>query len=550
MTLIVSAFAPVADVRRTLVPVLRLVPSRLLLVDLAGGRRRLGGSALAQCLGQLGDDCPDVDDPTALAAALEATVRLNRQGLLLAYHDRSDGGLLAALAEMAFAGRVGWEIDIAADDLLASLFSEELGIVLQVAEAQVAAVKAGYAGLEVTDLGRVRTDGRLRIFHKGELLVDAERSAWQRRWAEPSYRMQRLRDNPQTADAEYAAITAKDPGLSARLTFDPNATLDPQGPSAEAAQTLDAGAAASPLAGAPASSLPTTRPEGGTPPSAAVEKTASVTPTAEPTDTAASFAVGRSRPRAAILREQGVNGQLEMAAAFAQAGFECMDVHMTDLLSGAVNLLDFPVLAACGGFSYGDVLGGGGGWAKSILHHQAARDAFAAFFAADRLVLGVCNGCQMLAQLKALLPGAASWPRFVGNRSEQFEGRTVLVRINRSASPWLDGMAGSVLPVPVAHGEGRAEFDAAEDFARLQAAGAIAIQYVDNHHQVTETYPANPNGAVQGLAGLTAAQGRVLALMPHPERVFRTCQNAWADPAWGDDGPWLRLFRNARRALG
>ena len=490
LTLIVSAFAPVADARRTLVPVLRPEPSRLLLVDLAGGRRRLGGSALAQCFGQLGDDCPDLDDPTALAAALEATVRLNRQGLLLAYHDRSDGGLLAALAEMAFAGRVGWDIDIDEEDLLACLFAEELGIVVQVADAQVAAVKARYGGAEVVDLGRVRSDERLRISHKGELRLDAERSAWQRRWAQPSYWMQRRRDNPQTADEEYAAIASGDPGLSAQLTFDPN------------------------------------------------------------DDPAASFAVVRSRPRAAILREQGVNGQLEMAAAFAQAGFECVDVHMTELLSGAVNLLDFPVLAACGGFSYGDVLGGGGGWAKSILYHEAVRDAFAAFFAADRLVLGVCNGCQMLAQLKTLIPDAAPWPRFVYNRSEQFEGRTVLVRINDCASPWLDGMAGSVLPVPVAHGEGRAEFDDAEGFARLQAANAVAAQYVDNRHLVTETYPANPNGTVQGLAGLTAAKGRVLSLMPHPERVFRTCQNSWADPSWGEDGPWLRLFRNARRACG
>ena len=489
LTLIISAFAPVADVRRTLVPMLHRMPSRLLLVDLAGGRRRLGGSALAQCFGQLGDDCPDVDAPTALAQALEATLELRRQGVLLAYHDRSDGGLLAALAEMAFAGRVGWDVNIEGDDLLAWLFTEELGIVLQVADAQVAAVKARYDGLEVVDLGWVRNDERLRISHKGELVVDAERSAWQRRWAEPSYRMQRRRDNPQTADEEYATIAEDNPGLSAHLRFDPG------------------------------------------------------------DDPIVTFAVGRSRPRAAILREQGVNGQLEMAAAFDRAGFECVDVHMTDLLSGAVSLLDFPVLAACGGFSYGDVLGGGGGWAKSILYHAAVRDAFAAFFAADRLALGVCNGCQMLAQIKALIPGAAPWPRFVRNRSEQFEGRTVLVRINDCPSPWLAGMADSVLPVPVAHGEGRAEFDDTEDCTRLADAGAIAAQYVDNRHQVTETYPANPNGAVQGLAGLTAAEGRVLTLMPHPERVFRTCQNAWADPSWGEDGPWLRLFRNARRAL-
>ena len=490
LTLIVSAFAPVADVRRTLTPVLQRVPSRLLLVDPGGGRRRLGGSALAQCFRQLGDECPDVEAPEALAEALAATAQLNRQGRLLAYHDRSDGGLLAALAEMAFAGRVGWQIRIDAEDLLAWLFNEELGVILQVAEADVAEVKATYRSAEVWDLGWVRQDERLRVLHRGALAVDAERSAWQRRWAEPSYRMQRLRDNPRTADEEFAGITADDPGLSAHLT-------------------------AAPAEGPPR--MP--------------------------------FTVVGDRPQVAVLREQGVNGQMEMAAAFHQAGFDSVDVHMTDLLSGAVNLLDFPVLAACGGFSYGDVLGGGGGWAKSILYHEAVRDAFASFFAADRLVLGVCNGCQMLAQIKALIPGAGAWPRFVRNRSEQFEGRTVLVRINRTSSPWLSGMAGSVLPVPVAHGEGRAEFDAAEEYTRLESANAIAAQYVDNHHQVTETYPANPNGSMQGLAGLIAADGRVLVLMPHPERVFRTCQNAWADPTWGEEGPWLHLFRNARRTL-
>ena len=553
LTLIVSAFAPVADVRRTLRPVLQRVPSRLLLV--APSRRlRLGGSALAQCFGQLGAECPDVDDPAALAQTLEAVLRLNRQGLLLAYHDRSDGGLLAALAEMAFAGRVGWEIDIEGEDLLASLFAEELGVVVQVADAHAAEVKAACGGLEVVDLGLVRPDERLRILHGGALAVDAERCAWQRRWAAPSHWMQRLRDNPQAADQEYTAIAAADPGLSARLTFDPS--FDPtappfpgsQGPLVQAERGFD-GDAASPRAGGGVSSASATPSRSDSLASDAVGKDASTAP-AVGRPAPYLFTVGQSRPGIAILREQGVNGQMEMAAAFDRAGFDCIDVHMTDLLSGAANLLDFPALAACGGFSYGDVLGGGGSWAKSILHHATVRDAFAAFFAADRLALGVCNGCQMLAQIKALIPGAAPWPRFVRNRSEQFEGRTVLVRINRSASPWLDGMAGSVLPVPVAHGEGRAEFDDADGFDRLEAAGAVAAQYVDNDHQVTEAYPANPNGAVQGLAGATAAEGRTLILMPHPERVFRTCQNAWADPSWGEDGPWLRLFRNARRALG
>ncbi len=491
MTLIVSAFAPVVDARRTLTPALRRTPSRLLLVDIGGGQGRLGGSALAQCYGQLGDVCPDLDDALALAGALRATAALSREGALLAYHDRSDGGLLATLAEMAFAGRVGWEIDVGDESLLAALFAEELGWVVQVADAQVARMKTAYAdaGVRVVDLGAVRTDERLRIRHRGAVVVDSERAAWQRRWASPSYRMQRLRDNPQAADEEYAGVSEADPGLSAKLTFDP--------------RELEA----------------------------------------------AAFSIGQSRPRVAVLREQGVNGHLEMAAAFDRAGYRAVDVHMTELISGAVSLLDFPVLAACGGFSYGDVLGGGGGWAKSILHHDAVRDAFAAFFAADRLALGVCNGCQMMAHLKALIPGADSWPRFVRNRSEQFEGRNVLVRINPSDSPWLAGMAGSVLPVPVAHGEGRAEFTNPDDLGQLASSGLVAAQYVDTHHQVSQAYPANPNGSADGLAGVTAASGRVLVLMPHPERVFRSIQNAWTEPSWGEDGPWMRLFRNAMRVL-
>jgi len=257
------------------------------------------------------------------------------------------------------------------------------------------------------------------------------------------------------------------------------------------------------------------------------------------------------RPRIAVLREQGVNGQIEMAAAFDRAGFEAVDVHMSDLLDGATDLMDFPALVACGGFSYGDVLGGGGGWAKSILYHDAVREQFARFFDSDRLALGVCNGCQMMAALKDLIPGAEDWPRFVRNRSEQFEGRTVMLKVNDVASPWLTRMAGSVLPVAVAHGEGRAEFATPEHAQRFwtRSATQLCFQYVDGEHQVTESYPANPNGAERGLAGMTAADGRVLVMMPHPERVFRAVQNSWRDPLWGEDGPWLRLFRNARLAL-
>ena len=488
LTLIVSAFAPVMDARRTLTPVLKTDDSRLLLIDLANGKNRLGGSALAQVYGQMGDTCPDVDDASDLRHALEVTHALNREGRLLAYHDRSDGGLLATLAEMAFAGRVGWDIDIDDGELLGSLFSEELGFVVQVRSTDAALVVARYGEGRCVDLGSVTGDQSLRISHRGELVHAAHRKAWQRLWAEPSYKMQRLRDNPACADEEYASIDHDNPGFTAVLGF------------------------------------------------------------AHDEDT--TFNIGNSKPRIAVLREQGVNGQIEMAAAFDRAGFQSVDVHMSDLVSGSVDLLDFGVLAACGGFSYGDVLGGGGGWAKSVLYHEAVRETFQRFFDSDRLALGICNGCQMMANLKSLIPGAEHWPRFVRNRSEQFEGRNVLVAVNPTDSPWLDAMSGSVIPVVVAHGEGRAEFDADGDFEGLSQAKQIAVQFVDNHHRTTELYPANPNGSMQGLAGVTAADGRVLVMMPHPERVFRTCQNAWSDSDWGEDGPWMRLFRNARVALG
>ncbi|MCZ6657160.1 MAG: phosphoribosylformylglycinamidine synthase [Gammaproteobacteria bacterium] len=487
LTLIVSAFAPVLDARKTLTPVLKADDSRLLLIDLSGGKNRLGGSTLAQVYGQLGDSCPDIDDVAALRHAIEMTLALNREGRLLAYHDRSDGGLLVTLAEMAFAGRAGWDIHIENEDLLGSLFCEELGFVVQVRNADVETVIARYGEKRCTDLGAVTGDQRLRVNHHGKLVHEAQRSAWQRRWAEPSYRMQRLRDNPACADEEYASIDDDNPGFTAELGY--------------------------------------------------------------PLDDDVTFNIGSAKPRIAILREQGVNGQIEMAAAFDRAGFQCVDVHMSDLLSGDVDLLDFGILAACGGFSYGDVLGGGGGWAKSILYHESVGEAFQQFFNSDRLALGICNGCQMMANLKSLIPGAEHWPRFVRNRSEQFEGRNVLITINPTNSPWLDAMAGSVIPVVVAHGEGRAEFDGAQHFEMLRQANQIAVQFVDNHHRTTELYPSNPNGSMRGLGGVTAADGRVLIMMPHPERVFRACQNAWRDSNWDEDGPWMRLFRNARIAL-
>ncbi len=494
LTLIVSAFAPVADAARTLTPELRrdAGDTRLLLVDLGRGRNRLGGSALAQCFGQLGDRVPDLDDPALLVRFFETVQTLNRDGRLLAYHDRSDGGLLACVAEMAFAGRCGLDLDVAAlGEPLPALFAEELGAVLQVRAADVSAVRAAFGDLRVSDIGAPREDGTVLIRRGERTLFESERAALQRLWAETSYRMQRLRDDPACADEEHQAIDSPAAALSCALSYDP----------------------------------------------------------AE--DVAAPY-LKRSRPRIAVLREQGVNGQIEMAAAFERAGFEPFDVHMSDLLTGSASLDDFPVLAACGGFSYGDVLGGGGGWANSVIYHEQVREQFARFFENDRLALGVCNGCQMMSTMSSLIPGAGLWPRFVRNRSEQFEGRTTLVRITSAESPWLVGMSGSVLPIAVAHGEGRAEFASPDRAAEFwdSAAHQVCLQYVDGDHRVTERYPANPNGAPRGLAGLTAAGGRVLVMMPHPERVFRSVANAWRDPSWGQDGPWLRLFRNARVAVG
>lgn len=487
LTLIVSAFAPVADIRHTLTPVIgSQADTRLILLDLGAGRNRLGASCLAQAFGQLGGETPDLDDPEQFVRFFNAIQSLRREGLLLAYHDRSDGGLLVSLLEMAFAGRTGLDVFCSDEDLLGDLFAEELGAVVEVRAADVDRVRAMLDGIPHRLVAQPRQDQAVVISCGGKTVFESERGTLQQRWSELSYRLQRLRDNPECADQEFEQIIADDPGFSSVLSFDPRAP----------------------------------------------------------------FNIGTARPEIAVLREQGVNGQIEMAAAFERAGFQPVDVHMSDLLENRVQLSDFPALVACGGFSYGDVLGGGGGWAKSILFHAAVRESFANYFQADRLVLGVCNGAQMLAHLSSLIPDAGDWPRFVRNASEQFEGRTVLLRINEAASPWLDGMSGSVLPVAVAHGEGRAEFRDSASAARFRASGQTACQYVDNHHQPTERYPANPNGAADGLAGALGADGRVLAMMPHPERVFRVWQNAWRDPAWGEeDGPWLRLFRNARQSL-
>lgn len=499
VSLIVSAFAPLADVRRTLTPQLRTDcgATRLLSVDLGGGRNRLGGSILAQVYGQLGDVPPDLDDPKLLlnfAAALRAA---RAAELLLAYHDRSDGGLAATLIEMAFAGHCGLDIHLADDaSLLAQLFSEELGAVLQVRAADVAAVQALFAahglGTALTDIGAPIDQLQVRLRGENQALT-FDWAELRRAWSETSFRMRSLRDDPQCAREEFdAQLDVSDRGLSVALSFDPQH------------------------------------------------------------DVAAPYINTGARPRVAVLREQGVNSQVEMAAVLDRAGFETHDVHMSDILGGARNLDEFKGLIACGGFSYGDVLGAGEGWAKSILFHPGARAQFTQFFErADSFTLGVCNGCQMLAALRSLIPGTEHWPRFVRNRSEQFEARLSLVEILDSPSILLAGMAGSRLPVVVSHGEGRAEFATDGQLQQLAAAGQVGFRYVDSHGTVASAYPANPNGSPQGIAAVTSTDGRVLAAMPHPERAFRLVQNSWSAPgSAGEFSGWMSLFRNARRWVG
>jgi phosphoribosylformylglycinamidine synthase len=496
LSLIVSAFAPVEDVRRTLTPQLRTDQgdTDLILIDLGKGRNRLGASCLAQVYKQIGHHGPDLDDPDALKRFFAVVQELNREGLLLAYHDRSDGGLFATLCEMAFAGRCGIiaQLDELGGDDLAVLFSEELGAVIQVAHQDTDDVlKALYdaeLGHHSHVIGQLDTADRIELRRGHETVLAASRVELQEAWSETSFRMQALRDDPDCAAEELARIAAPDPGLCALPSFDPE------------------------------------------------------------DDIAAPFVARGVRPRLAVLREQGVNGQVEMAAAFYRAGFECVDVHMSDILAGRIGLEGFKGLVACGGFSYGDVLGAGEGWAKSILFHARTREQFEAFFARpDTFALGVCNGCQMLSNLHELIPGAGHWPHFVRNRSEQFEARFVQVEVLASPSILLAGMAGSRLPIAVAHGEGRAEF---RDAAHLAAARPlVGLRYVETTGEPAVRYPANPNGSPEGITGLTTTDGRVTIMMPHPERVFRALQHSWRPEGWGEDGPWLRLFRNARAWL-
>ena len=499
LSLIVSAFAPVVDVRACVTP--QIHPdddAELLLIDLGAGRNRLGGSALALAWNTIGHEVPDVDDPTRLAAFFEAIQQCLADGSLVAYHDRSDGGLFTTLCEMAFAGHCGLAIDIGTlgSDTLAALFNEELGAVVQVRRAALPTVLARLtaAGLDACThrIGRAVPGHTIHVAADDVEIYRASRVDLHRTWAELSATMQGLRDNPDCAREEYdALLDDADPGLSASLTF---ATRD---------------------------------------------------------DVAAPFIATGARPHVAILREQGVNGQYEMAAAFERAGFDAFDVHMSDILAGRVDLAAFHGLAACGGFSYGDVLGAGEGWAKTILFNTRARDQFAMFFARPgTFTLGICNGCQMLSNLREIVPGTAHWPRFVRNLSEQYEARVALVRVERSPSILLAGMEGSQIPIVVAHGEGQAEFADDATHAALEAHSGVALRYVDTRGRQATTYPANPNGSVAAIAAICSDDGRVTITMPHPERVFRTVQNSWEPPAWGEDGAWMRLFRNARVWLG
>lgn len=491
-SVIISAFAPVLDVRKTLTP--ELVPeleSGLWLVDLGNGQNRLGGSILGQVYSQLNGTSPNLDAAEGLSGFFKAMQQCLQEDLITAYHDRSDGGLLTTLLEMGFAGHCGLQVDLKGDDVLAMLFSEELGAVLQIGQANQDRVQKIFAEQGLEDcmqlIGKPMTDQNIEFVWNGKNVFSSSRGELQQIWAMTSYRLQAERDNTECADQEFALITTENPGLNSTLSFD----------SAE--------------------------------------------------DIASPYLNLAVRPTMAILREQGVNGQLEMAASFNAAGFDSVDVHMSDLLSGRYSLKDFKGLVACGGFSYGDVLGAGRGWGKSILFNAKMRDQFSEFFnRSDAFALGVCNGCQMMSTLAEIIPGAEQWPEFVQNRSEQFEARVALVKVEESPSILLEGMQGSVIPVAVAHGEGNALFSSEANLSDLIKSNQISLSFVDNFHEITEAYPSNPNGSVKGITSLTNQDGRVTIMMPHPERVFRTVTNSWYPGDWPEESPWMRMFHNVR----
>lgn len=500
LSLIISSFARVEDIRLTKTPQLRtdLGDTSLIYIDLGLGKNRLGASCLAQVYKQLGKETPDVENASQLKGFFDAIQFLNKKNFLIAYHDKSDGGLFTTVAEMAFAGHTGVTINVdnlGIDDL-AVLFNEELGAVIQVKTEKVEEILNILSGHGLANciytIGTLNNEDRIIFRRNGQDIINETRTHFRTIWAETTYHMQALRDNPACAKSEFdAKFDDKDPGLNVSLTFDVHE------------------------------------------------------------DIAAPYIAKGVAPKIAILREQGVNSQNEMAAAFNRAGFECVDVHMSDILGGKVTLKDFQALAACGGFSYGDVLGAGEGWAKSILFNARARDEFQSFFTRnDTLALGVCNGCQMMSNLRDIIPGAELWPRFVRNESERFEARFSLVEIQKSSSIFLGDMAGSHMPIAVSHGEGRAEFRDECHLAAVEDSGIISVRYINNYGQVTTQYPFNPNGAPNGITGLTTKDGRVTIMMPHPERSMRTVANSWHPDDWGEGSAWLRAFRNARKALG
>jgi phosphoribosylformylglycinamidine synthase len=498
MSLVITAFGVVQDIRKTVTPQLRddKGDSALLMLDLSNGQNRLGGSCLAQVYSELGDIAPTLDKTANLAGFFEVMQQLVAEQAVMAYHDRSDGGLFTTLVEMAFAGNTGLMIDLASlnGTDLERLFNEEIGAVIQVSAVDAKAIAAQFEAKGVTchHIGGLQTANKISI-NDGERVIFADsRTALRTLWSETTYRMQALRDNPECAREEHELKQQADaPGLTVKLGFNPSE------------------------------------------------------------DVAAPYILKGVAPKMAILREQGVNSHVEMAAAFDRAGFESRDVHMSDILSGRISLEEFQGLVACGGFSYGDVLGAGEGWAKSILFNDRARDEFSRFFERDSsIALGVCNGCQMLSNLKEIIPGSEHWPRFVRNRSERFEARFSLVEVQQNPSVFFDGMVGSRMPIAVSHGEGLVEFANAQALANAEASGTIALRYVDGHGQIATQYPENPNGSANGLTGICTTDGRVTIMMPHPERVFRTVANSWHPDNWGEDSPWMRMFRNARVKIG
>ncbi|MCK8043402.1 phosphoribosylformylglycinamidine synthase [Shewanella sp. 1CM18E] len=498
MSLVITAFGVVQDVRNTVTPELRSDKgdTDLLLLDLGLGQNRLGGSCLAQVYSELGDIAPDLDNSATLKGFFETIQPMIADKSIIAYHDRSDGGLYTTLVEMAFAGHTGLNVDLSAlaGTDVERLFNEELGAVIQVRRQDAAIIteKFAAAGVPCHKVAELTETDSIAIFDGAREVLTETRTSLRTIWAETTYRMQALRDNPECAKEEFELKQdANDLGLTVDLSFDPSE------------------------------------------------------------DVAAPFILKGVAPKMAILREQGVNSHIEMAAAFDRAGFEAMDVHMSDILSGRISLEQFQGLVACGGFSYGDVLGAGEGWAKSILFNERAREQFSQFFERnDSFSLGVCNGCQMLSNLKDIIPGTELWPHFVRNRSERFEARFSLVEVQKSPSLFFQGMEGSRMPIAVSHGEGRAEFASPEALTAAEASGTIALRYVDGNGQIATQYPQNPNGSPNAITALSSTDGRVTIMMPHPERVFRTVANSWHPESWGEDSPWMRMFRNVRKSVG